>query len=62
MPAQDASGVIATLGGRFGGWGLYLLEGKPVFDYNMLMLAHYRWVGNAAADPGQTQHRLRLHL
>ena len=31
--------------GRFGGYGLYLLKGKPVFDYNLLDLKHYRWEG-----------------
>ena len=30
--------MIATLGGRFGGYGLYLLKGKPVFVYNLLDL------------------------
>ena len=28
--------MIVTLGGRFGGYGLYLLNGKPVFAYNLL--------------------------
>ena len=37
--------MIVTLGGRFGGYGLYLLKGKPVFDYNLLDLKHYRWEG-----------------
>jgi len=31
IPAGGASGVLATLGGRFGGWGLIVLDGKPVF-------------------------------
>lgn len=26
------------MGGRFGGYGLYLLKGKPVFTYNFLDL------------------------
>ena len=26
--------MINTYGGRFGGYGLYLLKGKPVFTYN----------------------------
>jgi len=30
--------MIATLGGRYGGYGLYLLKGKPVFVYNLLDL------------------------
>ena len=33
------------LGGRFGGYGLYLLKGKPVFDYNLLDLERLRWEG-----------------
>ena len=33
--------MIVTLGGRFGGYGLYLLKGKPVFVYNLLDLKHY---------------------
>lgn len=37
--------MIVTLGGRFGGYGLYLLKGKPVFDYNLFDLTHYRWEG-----------------
>ena len=45
VPHGGAEGMIVTLGGRFGGYGLYLLKGKPVFDYNMLDLTHYRWEG-----------------
>ena len=36
IPTGGAEGMIVTLGGRFGGYGLYLLKGKPVFDYNLL--------------------------
>ncbi len=31
IPAGGASGVLATQGGRFGGWALVVLDGKPVF-------------------------------
>jgi arylsulfatase len=41
--------MIVTEGGRWGGYGLYLLKGAPVFDYNLLMLLQARW----AADPPQ---------
>ena len=47
------NGVIATLGGRWGGWGLYVLNGKPVFNYNMLILAQYQWVGKEALAAGK---------
>jgi arylsulfatase len=45
--------MLATTGGRWGGWGLYLLNGKPVFNYNMLILAQYRWEGADALAPGK---------
>jgi arylsulfatase A-like enzyme len=61
VPEGGASGMIVTLGGRFGGYGLYLLNGKPVFDYNFLDLEHFRWEGGvgardwlgAALEPGK---------
>src|SRR6266478_6113928 len=45
VPTAKTEGMIVTLGGRFGGYGLYLLRGKPVFDYNLLDLKHYTWEG-----------------
>jgi arylsulfatase A-like enzyme len=43
VPAGGAEGMIVTMGGRFGGYALYLLKGKPVFVYNMLDLERFRW-------------------
>ena len=45
IPKGGAEGMIVTLGGRFGGYGLYLLKGKPVFVYNLLDLERFRWEG-----------------
>lgn len=45
-----ADGMIATMGGRFGGYGLYMLSGKPVFVYNMLNLKRYRWESGIGAE------------
>ena len=50
VPKGDAEGMIATMGGRFGGYGLYLLKGKPVFTYNLLDLERYRWEGGVGAE------------
>ncbi len=33
IPPGGAEGVLATQGGRFGGWALLLLDGKPMFAY-----------------------------
>ncbi len=50
IPKGGAEGMIVTLGGRFGGYGLYLLHGKPVFDYNFLALKHTRWEGGLTGE------------
>jgi arylsulfatase len=38
VPEGGGEGMLMTQGGRFAGWGLYLLKGKPVFVYNLLDL------------------------
>jgi arylsulfatase len=50
VPKEGAEGMIATLGGRFGGYGLYLLKGKPVFVYNLLNLKRTRWEGGVGGQ------------
>jgi arylsulfatase len=45
--------MIVTMGGRFGGYGFYLLKGKPVFLYNMLDLERFRWEGADALTAGK---------
>jgi len=41
IPKDGAKGVILSQGGRFGGWSLYLKDGKPGFTYNFLGLERY---------------------
>jgi len=53
VPQGGGDGVIVTAGGRFGGFGLYMLKGKPVFDYNGLALEQFRWEGPQALSPGK---------
>ena len=53
VPQGGAQGMIATSGGRFGGWGFYLLKSKPVFCWNLLDLAWEKWVAPEALTPGQ---------
>jgi arylsulfatase A-like enzyme len=35
IPQGGANGVIFAQGGRFGGWSLYLKNGKPAYAYNL---------------------------
>ncbi len=53
VPAGGGEGVLATQGGRFGGWGFYLVKGKPVYTWNLLDLRRIRWEGAAALSPGK---------
>jgi arylsulfatase len=53
VPEGGGDGMIATQGGRFGGWGFYLLKGKPVYVWNLLDLKRVRWEGEDALSPGK---------
>jgi len=53
VPQGGAEGMIVTDGGRFGGYGLYLLKGKPQFVWNLLDLKRVRWEGPEALAPGK---------
>jgi len=36
VPEKGADGVLLAQAGRFGGWSLYVKEGKPTYTYNYL--------------------------
>jgi arylsulfatase len=55
VPVQGAEGMILTSGGRFAGYGFYLLKGKPVFLWNLVDLKRERWQGPNALTPGRHQ-------
>jgi arylsulfatase len=52
VPQGGGDGMIYNEGGRFFGYGLYLLKGKPVFLYNNQGIRRTRWEGPALA-PGK---------
>ena len=53
IPQGGAEGMLNTNGGSFGGYGLYLVKGKPVFTYVQLTTERFRWEGPAALTPGK---------
>jgi arylsulfatase A-like enzyme len=53
VPEGGAEGMILTSGGRFGGYGFYLLKGKPVFLWNMVDLERIKWEASEALAPGR---------
>jgi len=52
IPQGGAEGMLITQGGRFGGYGFYLLKGRPVFLWNLVDLKRIRWEGPELA-PGK---------
>ena len=45
--------MILTSGGRFAGYGFYLLKGRPVFLWNLVDLKRVKWEGQDAVTPGK---------
>ena len=43
IPDGGANGVLATQGGRFAGWGLLVLDGKPVFVHSKSEQKKYQY-------------------
>jgi arylsulfatase len=53
IPEGGAEGMLVTDGGRFSGYGFYLLKGVPVFIWNLLQLDTVKWQGKEALSPGK---------
>ncbi|MBL0142354.1 MAG: sulfatase-like hydrolase/transferase [Betaproteobacteria bacterium] len=53
VPQGGAEGMILTSGGRFAGYGFYLLKGKPVWLWNMVDLERIKWEGPDALTAGK---------
>ncbi|MDO8698397.1 MAG: arylsulfatase [Pseudomonas sp.] len=53
IPAAGAEGMLITQGGRFAGYGFYVLKNKPVFLWNLIDLERIRWEGKDALTPGK---------
>jgi len=52
IPSGGAEGMLLTSGGRFGGYGFYVLKGKPVFLWNLFDLKRIRWEGTESLSTG----------
>ncbi len=53
IPQAGAEGMLVTDGGRFAGYGFYLVKGRPVFTWNLIGLERVKWQGNDALLPGR---------
>jgi arylsulfatase len=53
VPQGGGEGMLITQGGRFGGYGFYILKGKPLFTWNMVDLERIKWEGPDVLAPGK---------
>jgi arylsulfatase len=60
IPEGGANGVIIAQAGRFGGWTLYLKEGKPTFVYNFLGLQEFKVSASDALAAGKANVRMNF--
>jgi arylsulfatase len=60
VPEGGASGVLVAQGGAFGGWSLYLREGRPEYCYNLLGMTRFHVEGAEPVAAGD--HQLRMEF
>jgi len=60
IPKKGASGVILAQAGRFGGWSLYVKDGKPSYTYNWLGLHRYTVAAQQALPAGKVNLRFEF--
>ncbi len=57
VPEGGADGVLVAQGGRFGGWSVYVHEGRPCYAYNYFGLDVYKVRGNVLSAG---RHEVRM--
>ncbi len=56
----NTNGVIICQAGRFGGWSLYVKDGKPIYTYNFLGLQEYTVAATQALPAGKATIRFEF--
>ncbi|MCC6428674.1 MAG: arylsulfatase [Phycisphaerales bacterium] len=60
VPKGGSSGVIISQAGKFGGWSLYLKDGKPMYAYNFLGLKTDKVAATEAVPAGKATIRFEF--
>jgi len=60
VPEGGTNGVIVAQGGAFGGWAVYLHEGRPKYCYNLLGLRRFYAEADAPVPAGNHQVRMEF--
>lgn len=53
LPDAKTDGVIIAQAGSFGGWALYMKNGRPIHDYNFFGLSHTKVAAKSALAAGK---------
>jgi arylsulfatase len=60
VPKGGGNGTIVSMGGAFGGWSLYLKDGKPAHCYNLFGLEQFKVYGSEQVPAGDHQIRMEF--
>jgi arylsulfatase len=60
VPEGGGSGALIAQGGQYGGWSLYMHEGKLAYCYNLFGLEQFKTYANEVVSPGE--HQLRVEF
>ncbi len=60
VPEGGAEGVLIAQGGAYGGWSLYLHDGRPAYCYNFFGLERFKVYGNQPVPAGEHQVRMEF--
>ena len=60
VPESGANGVIVAQGGAFGGFSLYVTDGKPAYCYNLFGLQLVKVYADSPLPPGEHQVRMEF--
>jgi arylsulfatase A-like enzyme len=60
VPDGGANGVVVAQGGAFGGWALYLHEGRLAYCYNFFGLNRFKVYGHEPVPAGEHQVRMEF--
>jgi arylsulfatase len=60
IPEKGANGVVLCQAGRFGGWSLYLKDGRPTYTYNFIGLERFTVAAKEPVPAGKATIRFEF--
>jgi arylsulfatase len=60
VPEGGGNGTVVAMGGAFGGWSIYLHEGRPAHCYNLFGMQRFKIYGDDPVPAGDHQVRVEF--